>query len=126
MPESDSAEAKRPRLVEVSGGGAERSRSEPRRGARLGRLGRLLALCALLLLLSVAALLVQSHRVGELAGEVAALESQVEVASRRLAAYEAQRELVRDSLRGVLEDLSALHEVVSEDPLAGPEPAEAP
>ena len=126
MPESDTAEVKRPRLVEVSGGGAERPQSEARRGGRLGRSGRLSALFALLLLLAVAALLVQSHRVGELTGEVAALESQVELANRQLAAYEAQRELVRDSLGGVLEDLSALHQVVSEDPLAVSEPAEAP
>jgi hypothetical protein len=126
VPEVDSAGAKGPRLVEVSGGGAERPQSEARRGCRLGRSGRLLALLALLLLLAVAALLVQSHRVGELAGDVAALESQVEVANRRLAAYQAQRELVRDSLGGVLEDLSALHEIVSEDPLAVSEPPGAP
>ena len=126
MPEVDTAEAKRPRLVEVSGGGAERPRSESRRGDRLGRSGWLFAVFALLLLLSVAALVVQSQRVEELAGEVAALESQVEAANRRLAAYQAQRNLVRDSLGAVLEDLSLLHEVVSEDPMAVSEPAEAP
>jgi hypothetical protein len=126
VPESDTAEAKRPRLVEVSGGGAERPQSEARRGGQLGRSGRLSALFALLLLFAVAALLVQSRRVGELSGEVAALESQVDIANRQLAAYEAQRELVRDSLGGVLEDLSALHQLVSEAPLAVSEPAEAP
>jgi hypothetical protein len=126
VPEVDGAGAKRPTLVEVSGGGAERPQSEARRGGRLGRSGRLSVLLALLLLLAVAGLLVQSHRAGELAGEVAALASQVEVANRRLAAYEAQRERVRDALGGVVEDLSVLHELVSEDPLAVSEPAEAP
>jgi len=51
---------------------------------------------------------------------------QVDAANRRLAAYQAQRELVRDSLGGVLEELTVLHEVVSEDPLAVSEPVEAP
>jgi hypothetical protein len=92
----------------------------------MGWSGRLFALFALLLLLSVATLVVQSRRVEKLAGEVAALESQVDAANRRLAAYQAQRNLVRDSLGGVLEELTALHEVVSEDPLAVSEPVEAP
>jgi hypothetical protein len=92
----------------------------------MGRSGRLSALFALLLLLSVATLVVQSHRVEKLAGEVAALELQVDAANRRLAAYQAQRSLVRNSLGSVLEELTVLHEVVSEDPLAASEPVDAP
>ena len=92
----------------------------------MGWSGRLFALFALLLLLSVATLVVQSRRVEKLAGQVAALELQVDAANRRLAAYQAQRNLVRDSLGGVLEELTALHQVVSEDPLAVSEPVEAP
>jgi len=92
----------------------------------MGWSGRLFALFALLLLLSVATLVVQSRRVEKLAGQVAALELQVDAANRRLAAYQAQRNLVRDSLGGVLEELTVLHEVVSEDPLAVSEPVEAP
>ena len=123
MPEVDTAEAQRPRLVEASGGGTERPRDESRWSDRLGWSS---ALFALLLLLSVATLLVQSRRVEELAGAVAALELQVDAANRQLAAYQAQRDRVRDSLGGVLEELTALHEVVSQDPLAVSEPAEAP
>jgi hypothetical protein len=92
----------------------------------MGWSGRLFALFALLLLLSVAALVVQSRRVEKLAGAVAALELQMDAANRQLAAYQAQRALVRDALGGVLEELTDLHEVVSEDPLAVSEPAEAP
>jgi hypothetical protein len=92
----------------------------------MGRSGRLLALIALLLLLSLATLVVQSRRVGKLAGEVAALELQVDAANRRLSAYQAQRSLVRNALGGVLEELTVLHEVVSEDPLAASEPVDAP
>lgn len=126
MSEVDSAEAKRPKLVEFPGGGAERPGRESRWVDRMGSSGRLIALLALLLLLSVATLVAQSRRAEKLAGEVAALTSQVEAANRRLAAYRAQRELVRDSLAGVLEELNGLHAVVSEDPLAVSEPAEAP
>jgi hypothetical protein len=92
----------------------------------MGRSGRLIALCALLLVLVLVALVVQSRRIETLSGEIAALSSQVATANRQLAAYEAQRALVRDSLGGVLQELSVLHEVVSEDPLAVSEPAEAP
>jgi hypothetical protein len=126
VPEVDTAEAQRPRLVEARGGGTERPRHESRWSDRMGRSGRLSALFALLLLLSVATLVVQSHRVEKLAGEVAALELQVDAANRRLAAYQAQRSLVRNSLGSVLEELTVLHEVVSEDPLAASEPVDAP
>ena len=126
MPEGDTAEAKRPRLVEFPGGGAESAEPESRWSDRMRRSGWLFALCALLLALVFAALVGQSRRIETLSGEVAALSSQVEDANRQLAAYEAQRALVRDSLGGVLEELSALHEVVSEDPLAVSESAEAP
>ena len=123
MPEVDTAEAQRSRLVEASGGGTERPRDESRWSDRLGWSS---ALFALLLLLSVATLVVQSRRVEKLAGQVAALELQVDAANRRLAAYQAQRNLVRNSLEGVLEELTVLHKVVSEDPLAVSEPVEAP
>jgi hypothetical protein len=126
VPEGDTAEAKRPRLVEFPGGGAEDSQRDSRWSERMGRSGRLIALCALLLVLVLVALVVQSRRIETLSGEIAALSSQVENANRQLAAYEAQRALVRDSLGGVLQELSVLHEVVSEDPLAVSEPAEAP
>ena len=126
MPEVDTAEAQRPRLVKVPEGGTERPQDESRWSDRIGWSGGLFALFALLLLLSVATLVVQSRRVEKLAGAVAALELQVDAANRQLAAYQAQRNLVRDSLEGVLEELTVLHEVVSEDPLAVSEPAEAP
>ena len=126
MPEGDTAEEKRPRLVEFSGGGAESARPDARRSERVWRSGLLAALCALLLVLVLAVLVVQSRRIETLSGEVAALSSEVEDANRQLAAYEAQRAVVRESLGGVLQELSALHELVSEDPLAVSEPAEAP
>ena len=126
MPEVDTAEAQRPRLVEVGDGATRHTRNESHWSDRIGWSGRLFALFALLLLLSVATLVVQSRRVGKLAREVVALELQVDAANRRLAAYQAQRNLVRDSLGSVLEELSVLHEVVSEDPEAVSEPLEAP
>jgi hypothetical protein len=126
MPEANTAEAKRPKLVGVPGDGAEHPRRESRWSDRMGRSGRLFALVGLVLLLSVATLVVQARRVEKLAGEIAALELQVDAANRRLAAYQAQRDLVRDSLGSALEQLTALHDVVSEDPLAAPEPAETP
>ena len=126
MPEGDTAEEKRPRLVEFPGGGTESAEPDSHGSERMVRSGLLLVLCALLLVLVFAALVVQSRRIETLSGEVAALSSQVEDANRQLAAYEAQRALVRDSLGGVLQELSALHAVVSEDPLGVSEPAEGP
>lgn len=126
MTDANTAEAKRPRLIGVPGGGDASRSPEPSGGERTERSGRLFALVAVLLVLAVATLVVQARRVGKLSGEVAALELEVEAANRRLVAYEAQRELVRTSLESVLEQLATLQGVVSQDPLIAPEPAEAP
>jgi hypothetical protein len=127
MTDSNTAEANKPKLVAVREGAAEPARPEPGWGDRIERLGGPLRLAAILvLILALAALVAQTRRVGTLAGQVDALEVELSAAHRQIDAYESQLDLVRESLAGVIDQLTHLQDVVRSDPAALSEPPDTP
>jgi hypothetical protein len=123
MPETSSAGASKPKLVAVPEGGGEDPRPESAWRERMARCGGPLGLVAIVILvLALVALAVQTRRVGTLAGQVDALEVELSAAHRQIDAYQSQLDLVRESLAGVIEQLTHLQDIVSTDPAPTPEP----
>jgi len=127
MPETNTAGANKPKLVAVPEGGGERARAESSWRERTARLGGPLGLVAILVLvLAVVALVVQTRRVGIFAADVDAREVELSAAHRQIDAYQSQLDLVRESLTGVIDQLTHLQEVVSSDPAPTSQPPNAP
>ena len=76
-----------------------------------------------LLVFASAALIVQTHRVGTLSGQVAGLEAQLTAANAQLATYHTQLGLIRTSVSAVVDQMANLSALVESDPLAAAAPA---
>jgi hypothetical protein len=73
-----------------------------------------------LLVFAVAALVVQTHRVGSLTGQVEGLTAELTAANTQLATYHTQLGLIRNSVSAVVDQVASLNELVQADPLAPP------
>jgi hypothetical protein len=127
MPDPSPSEEASPKLASVQDRDSDRVKS-PRAKAAFGRkLGRPIgwAVLGLLFVFAIGALGVQTRRVETLAVEVEGLQLELGDARRQLDVYQAQIDLVRDSLSGVLDELTMLHALVSDDsPVPPASPAE--
>ena len=126
MAEAKSADPTRPaeggsRVVPLGAPRPQPPRAEPERN---GVSWRAFGIVMALLVLAAVALIVQTHRVGSLSGEVATLEAQLSAANVQLATYHARLDLIRTSVSAVVDQVANLSALVESDPLAAPaEPA---
>jgi hypothetical protein len=127
MPDPSPNEQAGPKLVSVQDRDGDQEKLPGAKATFGGRLGHLIgwAVLALLFVFAIGALGVQTRRVETLAGEVDGLQLELGDARRQLDVYQEQIDLVRDSLSGVLDELTMLHALVSDDsPVPPASPAE--
>jgi hypothetical protein len=111
-----------PRVVPLAAQRPQPTRPEAQRdGVSWNAFGIALAL----LVFAAVALIVQTHRVDALSGQVAGLETQLAAANTQLATYHTQLGLIRTSVAAVVDQVTNLNELVHSDPLAAA-PAEPP
>src|SRR5262245_35591172 len=122
MAEAKSADPTRPaegspRVVPLGAPRPQPPRAEPERnGVSWSAFGIAIAL----LVFAAVALIVQTHRVGALSGQVDTLEAQLSVANAQLATYHVRLDLIRTSVSAVVDQVANLSALVESDPLAAP------
>jgi hypothetical protein len=108
-------ERPQPRLVAVeSNGSAATAPDAPTETAPPRRRTSLILVMLLVVVLS--GLLAQSWRASQLQGRVAGLEAQLGTAQAELRAREAHLSLVREAVGGVSRELTALEQLVEQEP----------
>lgn len=118
-PDPSPSEEARPKLASVKDRDSDPLKPSGAKAAFGRKLGHPIgwAVLGLLFVFAIGALGVQSRRVETLAVEVEGLKLELGDARRQLDVYQAQIDLVRDSLSGVLDELTMLHALVSDDSL---------